>query len=269
MCSFSTTSFPPSSSPSTRAARRDEARLLVFDRATDDVRHRSVADLPDEVGEPARRRERHARRPRAPRGAARERRRRRGAARRASAGRRLGGAGAALTPAARGREARGRRRGRRGARGRSATDRWRIRLRGAPHGELPLPPYIHERARRSRAVPDGLRDRGRVGRGADGGPPLHARAARAGRPRADHAPRRARHVPAGHGRHARGARAPRRAVSRRAGGLAADRGGRAGARRGDDDDSRPRDGRAGRAAGGPVRRSSSRRASGFAGSMRC
>ena len=30
--------------------RRDEARLLVCDRVTGDVRHRSVADLPDEAG---------------------------------------------------------------------------------------------------------------------------------------------------------------------------------------------------------------------------
>src|SRR5881396_1282179 len=33
------------------APRRDESRLLVFERATGVVRHRTFADLPDEVGE--------------------------------------------------------------------------------------------------------------------------------------------------------------------------------------------------------------------------
>ena len=40
------------------AARRDEARLLVYDRATTAVRHRAVAELPDEVGGRLRRRAR-------------------------------------------------------------------------------------------------------------------------------------------------------------------------------------------------------------------
>jgi S-adenosylmethionine:tRNA ribosyltransferase-isomerase len=123
--------------------RRDEARLLVCDRVTGNVRHRSVADLPDEAGGrlvvvndtrvvPARL-----------------------AVRRAS-----GGAVEALLVERLADDvwealARPSRRLRVG----EALDgdggsvelleslgggRWRIRLRGAPHGELPLPPYIHE-----------------------------------------------------------------------------------------------------------------------------
>ena len=50
MCSELDYDLPPSSSPSTRSSVGDEARLLVCDRVTGDVRHRSVADLPDEAG---------------------------------------------------------------------------------------------------------------------------------------------------------------------------------------------------------------------------
>ena len=49
----------------------------------------------------------------------------------------------------------------------------------------------------TRALPDGLRARRRLGGRADGRPALHARAARAARRRARDAPRRARHVPSG------------------------------------------------------------------------
>ena len=55
-------------------------------------------------------------------------------------------------------------------------------------GEMPLPPYITRAARRPRAVSDGLLARGALRRGADGGPALHAGAARA------RARRRASHV---------------------------------------------------------------------------
>ena len=248
--------------------RRDDARLLVCDRVTGDVRHRSVADLPDEAGGrlvvvndtrvvPARL-----------------------AVRRASGGAvevllvervaddALGGARPPVAPAPGGGDARRGRRVRRAARvarRRQVADpaRGRAARRAAPAA-------LHPRAaRRPRALPDGLRDGDGLGRGADRGPPLHARAARAGRARADHAPRRAGHVPAGHGRDARGARAPRRAVSRRGGGLAADRGGRAGARRRDDDDPRPRDRRARRAARGPVRPLHHAGVSSSVGSTRC
>jgi S-adenosylmethionine:tRNA ribosyltransferase-isomerase len=131
--------------------RRDASRLLVYERATRRVAHRTFADLPDEIGDaltvvndtrvvPARLR-----------------------LRRASGGavemlllERLSGeglwealakpsrrlrAGEVLVP----REDR--------ARGEGAVElleelgegRWRARLAGEPAGETPLPPYIHER----------------------------------------------------------------------------------------------------------------------------
>ena len=124
--------------------RRDEARLLVCDRVTGDIRHRSVADLPDEAGDrlvvvndtrvvPARLAVR-----RTSGGAVEALLVERVAddvwealarpSRRLRVGETLEGDGGSvdlLEPLGGG--------------------RWRIRLRGAPHGELPLPPYIHER----------------------------------------------------------------------------------------------------------------------------
>ena len=44
--------------------------------------------------------------------------------------------------------------------------RWLVRLEGAPAGEAPLPPYIVEPPRRPRALPDGVRGRGRLRGGA-------------------------------------------------------------------------------------------------------
>ena len=130
------------------AARRDASRLLVVDRATREVRHRWFADLPDELAGhltvvndtrvvPARLR-----------------------ARRETGGEvevllveaLEGGVWEAL--------ARPSRRLRAGERlqGRDGTDdtlvelvdalgdgRWVVRLAGEPAGEMPLPPYIHER----------------------------------------------------------------------------------------------------------------------------
>jgi S-adenosylmethionine:tRNA ribosyltransferase-isomerase len=43
--------LPPELIAQRPAQRRDESRLLVFDRATGDVRHRRFAELPEEVGD--------------------------------------------------------------------------------------------------------------------------------------------------------------------------------------------------------------------------
>ena len=130
------------------AVRRDASRLLVFDRATREVRHRWFADLPDELAGhltvvndtrvvPARLRAR----------------------------RETGGEVEVLLVEALGGGvwealARPSRRLRAGERlqARDGTDdtlvelvdalgdgRWLVRLAGEPAGEMPLPPYIHER----------------------------------------------------------------------------------------------------------------------------
>ncbi len=132
--------LPPELIAQRPADRRDRSRLLVFDRATSAVRHRLFADLPDELGEalvvindtkvvPARlhlQRESggHAEvllleplgdgawealaRP----------------SRRLRVGERLGPVELVES---------------------LGEGRWRVRLDGEPEGELPLPPYIHER----------------------------------------------------------------------------------------------------------------------------
>jgi S-adenosylmethionine:tRNA ribosyltransferase-isomerase len=121
------------------AERRDESRLLVYDRATGEVRHRRFFDLPEELGEelvvvndtrvvPARLRLRRETGGAAEvllvertegdvwEGLARP-------SRRLRAGQRLGPV-ELLEPLGGG--------------------RWRLRLHGEPDGEMPLPPYITE-----------------------------------------------------------------------------------------------------------------------------
>src|SRR5919206_837943 len=128
--------LPPELVAQQPAARRDESRLLVYERSTGAVRHRSVADLPDEVGDalvvvndtrvvPARIR---LERPRGEvllverlngdvwEGLARPTRR--------------------LRP--------GRRYGDVELLEHLGEGRWRLRLHGEPAGEAPLPPYIVE-----------------------------------------------------------------------------------------------------------------------------
>ena len=128
--------LPPELVAQQPARRRDESRLLVYERATGAVRHRTFADLPDEVGErlvvvndtrvvPARIR---LERPRGEvllveqlngevwEGLARPTRR--------------------LRP--------GRRYGAVELLEHLGGGRWRLRLHGEPAGEPPLPPYIVE-----------------------------------------------------------------------------------------------------------------------------
>ena len=128
--------LPPELIAQRPAERRDESRLLVYDRSTGAVRHRSFADLPDEVGDalvvvndtrvvPARIR---LERPRGEvllverlngdvwEGLARPTRR--------------------LRP--------GRRYGDVELLEHLGDGRWRLRLHGEPAGEAPLPPYIVE-----------------------------------------------------------------------------------------------------------------------------
>jgi S-adenosylmethionine:tRNA ribosyltransferase-isomerase len=131
--------LPPELIAQHPAGRRDASRLLVYDRATGDVRHRSFAELPDELGGelvvvndtrvvPARL---HLRR--------------------ASGGEAevlllesLGdGTWEALArPSRRLRE--GERLGPVELLVSLGEGRWRVRLEGEPDGEAPLPPYIHE-----------------------------------------------------------------------------------------------------------------------------
>jgi len=132
--------LPPELIAQRPAERRDESRLLVFDRATGDVRHRRFSELPDELaGElvvvndtrviPARLRLERAGGGDAEvlllerlgpdgvwEGLARP-------SRRLRAGQRLGPV-ELLEPLGGG--------------------RWRLRLEGPPRGETPLPPYITE-----------------------------------------------------------------------------------------------------------------------------
>jgi S-adenosylmethionine:tRNA ribosyltransferase-isomerase len=121
-------------------ARRDASRLLVYRRATGEVRHRTFADLPDELGSelvvvndtrvvPARLRLRRASGGEAEvllleqlgadglwEGLARP-------SRKLQAGERIGPIELLES---------------------LGEGRWRLRLQGEPAGEAPLPPYIHE-----------------------------------------------------------------------------------------------------------------------------
>ena len=123
------------------ADRRDASRLLVHDRATGATRHRTFAELPDELAAaelvvvndtrvvPARIRGRRASGGDAEvllleRVGDREWEALARPSRRLRPGERIGGA-ELVEPLGGG--------------------RWRVRLDGAPAGEMPLPPYIHER----------------------------------------------------------------------------------------------------------------------------
>jgi S-adenosylmethionine:tRNA ribosyltransferase-isomerase len=131
--------LPPELIAQHPAVRRDASRLLVYERASGDVRHRTFADLPDELDEelvvvndtrvvPARLHLRRASGGEAEvllleslgggvwEALARP-------SRRLRAGERLGPV-ELLEPLGEG--------------------RWRVRLEGAPQGEAPLPPYIRE-----------------------------------------------------------------------------------------------------------------------------
>ena len=131
--------LPPELIAQHPAERRDASRLLVYDRASGDMRHRSFAELPDELaGElvvvndtrvvPARL---HLRR--------------------ASGGEaevlllesRGGGVWEALARPSR-RLRTGERLGPVELLESLGEGRWRVRLDGEPDGEAPLPPYIHE-----------------------------------------------------------------------------------------------------------------------------
>ena len=89
--------------------------------------------------------------------------------------------------------------------------RWLVALRGAPEGEMPLPPYIHEPlADPVRTRPSTARSRARRRLRPPG---CTSRASSSPRSiRARDAARRARHVPSRQGRNARGAPAARRAL---------------------------------------------------------
>src|SRR5436305_4987513 len=128
--------LPPELVAQQPARRRDESRLLVYERATGAVRHRTFADLPEEVGErlvvvndtrvvPARiRLER-------PRGEVLLVERRRG-----DEWEGLARPTRRLRP--------GRRYGEVELLEHLGEGRWRLRLHGEPAGEAPLPPYITE-----------------------------------------------------------------------------------------------------------------------------
>ena len=254
--------LPPELIAQHPAERRDASRLLVYDRATGAVRHRRFAELPDELVGRACRRQRH------------EESCRRGFRIESPRGEVLllerleDGTWEAL--------ARPTRRLRAG-RGYGPVEllehlgegRWRLRLDGEPDGRDAAAAVHHRAARRSRPLPDRLRARAGLRGGADGRAPLHAGAARAARPGARHAPRRPRHVPAGHRGDARGARDPRRALRGRAGGVGADPGCRARPRRRHDDGARARDARPRRRRSRAAPSCSSRRASSSAASTRC
>ena len=129
--------LPPELIAQHPAARRDESRLLVYERATGAVRHRRFSELPAELRRRARRRQRHAgrSRPDPDRVAARARCCcSSGSA--ATSGRGWRGRRAACRP--------GRRYGPVELIEHLGEGRWRLRLEGEPAGETPLPPYITE-----------------------------------------------------------------------------------------------------------------------------
>ena len=148
--------------------------------------------------------------------------------------------------------------------------RWRVRLDGEPAGEAPLPPYITEPLADPERYQTVYARRARLGGRADGRAPLHAGAARAARRRARHAPRRPRHVPArSRSTTLDDTSCTASATRSRPEAWERIRGRRARARGRHDDGARARDARPRRAARGPDRRCSSRRASSSGASTRC
>jgi S-adenosylmethionine:tRNA ribosyltransferase-isomerase len=132
--------LPPELIAQTPLGRRDGSRLLVLDRATGAVEHRRFRDLPDLVGDdlvvvndtrvvPARI---HARRPGG------------GAAEVLLVERVNGVLWAALARPSR-RLRPGMRLGQAELVEALGEGRWLVRIEGEPEGEMPLPPYIHER----------------------------------------------------------------------------------------------------------------------------
>ena len=148
--------LPPELIAQHPAERRDESRLLVFDRATGDVQHRSSATCPELPPDDARRRQRHARRAgadpdRAPA--------RRGAAAGAASTATVGGARTADAAAARraalrpGRAARAPRRGPLARPARRRAGRARRRCRRTSRSRSPTPSATRRSTRGDRAPP--------------------------------------------------------------------------------------------------------------------
>ncbi|HEY6056180.1 MAG TPA: tRNA preQ1(34) S-adenosylmethionine ribosyltransferase-isomerase QueA, partial [Gaiellaceae bacterium] len=133
--------LPPELVAQHPAERRDESRLLVYDRASGEVRHRRFRDLPEEL----------------PEGALVVVNDTRVVPARLKLRRETGGAVEVLLVERLGGEeweglARPSRKLRAGERlgpvellEPLGEGRWRLRLHGRPDGEMPLPPYIHER----------------------------------------------------------------------------------------------------------------------------
>ena len=177
------------------AERRDESRLLVYERQSGDIRHRRFRELPEELGGelvvvndtrvvPARLRLER------PGGGAAE----------VLLLERLNGAGEWEGLARPTKKLRpGQRLGPVELIEHLGEGRWRLRLEGEPAGEAPLPPYITEPLADPERYQTVYARARRLGGRADSGPPLHARAPGEARRRARHAPRRPRHVPAGDG----------------------------------------------------------------------
>ena len=131
--------------------------------------------------------------------------------------------------------------------------RWLLRLHGEPDGETPLPPYITQPLADPGRVSNGLCRPRRLRSRADRRPALHSGGACTPGCRARDPARRARHVPPGRRRGPRRPRPSRRALFGHVPCLAPDRTIRTGSGRRDDDGARARNARAWRPARGPHR----------------